>query len=168
MRRLTRTGLAAAVLALLVGTTGCSSQSSGSRHELFDSLEAIEAASTLIVVGEVTDQAMDDDVTVSTVVVEDSFLPAALATALDIAPSPPTDTVQVRTTRPASASSPILSAGAAYLLFLTPSMLPGDEADQFFVTGADAGIYAADGDAFVHGPFDGDVLPETLRREDLQ
>lgn len=168
MRFLPRVGLAAAVVALLVGAIGCSSQSSGSRHELFDSLEGIEAASTMIVVGEVIDQAMGDDVTVSTIVVEESFRPAALATALDIAPSPAADTVQVRTMRPASASPPILSAGATYLLFLTPSMLPGYEADQFFVTGADAGIYAADGDAFVHGPFDGDVLPETLRREDLR
>lgn len=111
MRFLPRVGLAAAVVALLVGAIGCGSQSSGSRHELFESLEEIEAASTMIVVGEVIDQAMGDEVTVSTIVVEESFRPAALATASDIAPSAPADTVQVRTIRPASASSPLLSAG---------------------------------------------------------
>jgi len=38
---------------------------------------------------------------------------------------------------------PLLEMGARYLLYLTPSGLDGDKASQFYITGANAGLYKA-------------------------
>ena len=69
------------------------------------------------------------------------------------------DVIQVRE----DAGASLLQIGREYLLFLTPSMLPGDMAAQFFITGEVAGAYERDGDQFtriVTGS--GDDLPDTI------
>ncbi|HEV7743172.1 MAG TPA: hypothetical protein VGO65_12225 [Pseudolysinimonas sp.] len=158
--------IAGAVLVLLV-LAGCStSGSSGSRHELYDSVAGIAADSTLVVVGRVTLQEDDDSpqtTRVSTIEIVERFLPAGLGSDLDIRlPDKIGDTLQVR-----QVLEPYLERGQSYLLFLRPSELPGDAAAQFFVTGADAGVYLSQGTDFVHPEFDGDTLPTTLTAADL-
>ena len=69
------------------------------------------------------------------------------------------DVIQVRE----DAGASLLQIDREYLLFLTPSMLPGDKAAQFFITGAVAGAYQRDGEQFtriVTGS--GDDLPDTI------
>lgn len=73
-------------------------------------------------------------------------------------PIEPGDVVEVR-----QMTDPRLVRGGQYALFLTPSMLSGDAASQYFVTGAEAGIYVRDGDVFRRVAADsGDTLPDTM------
>ena len=154
---------------------------SGSRHELFESVYGLAAASSAVAVVDVKGQQADNagsmPNTVSTVVVIESFTPAGLGTALKaegvgVAKRPAAgDEIVIRQVEVdlEEASSPIMSVGRRYLVFLTPSMLNGEKGAQFYVTGASAGVYSAEGAAFVHGPFEeGDRLPERLTAEDLR
>jgi len=60
-------------------------------------------------------------------------------------------------------TDPRLVRGGQYALFLTPTMLSGEAASQYYVTGAEAGIYVRDGDVFRRVATDsGDTLPDTL------
>ncbi|KAF2414317.1 hypothetical protein B1729_05210 [Microbacterium sp. B35-04] len=59
--------------------------------------------------------------------------------------------------------SPTLELGEEYFLFLTPTMLPGEAATQYFVTGAVAGLYLRHDDEFRRVvPDSGDTLPDTI------
>ena len=157
-----RQGIAVSGLALLVvvGLTGCASSSSGSRHTLYDSVESIAADSSDIVIGTVQTQGVDGDATVSTVEVEvastNPQLGANLAGghgSIEVG-----DVIEVR-----QQGDPLLASGDQYLLFVTPTELSGDAADQYYVTGAVAGIYERDGDGDRRAVIDsGDTLPETI------
>lgn len=151
------TALAAMILAL----TACSaSSSSGSRSTLYDGLDAISADSSAIVVGTVAQQHGEGSTTVSSVEVANAPANPQLGANLgdDGKPVAVGDVVEVR-----QDAEPFLEQGVEYLLFLTPSMLPGDAAAQYFVTGAVAGIYARDGGEFRRVVADsGDTLPETI------
>lgn len=163
---------------LLIAASGCSSTTQtgmdGSRHELFESLQALSGASSAVAVVEVIDQTTTTDdipTTISTVKVIESFTPEGLAEALAVDPSKVADSIQVRQMGAAGMGLPysILQIGDKYLLFLTPSGLEGKEAVQFYITGGSAGMYTIDGDTYVHGPFEeGDVLPEKLTASDLR
>ena len=65
---------------------------------------------------------------------------------------------------------PLLKTGKQYLLFLTASGLDGEQAEQFYVTGANAGIYEnrSGGDAFAQVQRQvGEDLPMTISERDV-
>jgi hypothetical protein len=140
--------------ALVLALSGCvQSGSSGSRHELYDSLDSLVAATEVIVTGTVTEQ-VGSGTTISTVEVGEALLPLGFATT----------TITVRELGP-----PLLAVGDEYLLFLVPTELQGVSADEYFVTGAQAGIYRADGDDWVRALTDtGDTLPERIALDDVR
>jgi hypothetical protein len=60
-------------------------------------------------------------------------------------------------------SRPLLEKGKEYALWLTPTMLDGDAANDFFITGSNAGMYLVDGDIARRVATEtGDNLPETI------
>jgi hypothetical protein len=168
MRHARNAAAAMVVVALMLGAAGCSSSapsdesSAGSRATLYDSVDELAADSTAIINGVVTDQFTEGDATVSVIPVDNvPFSPQLAANA----GTPPSDvqvgdTVQVRQD---PSSRPLLEIGKEYFLWLTPTMLPGAAASQFFVTGSNAGIYISDGDAARRAaPDSGDDLPATI------
>lgn len=166
MRR--RAVFAATVLLALLLSACVTQQSSGSRSELYGSVAALAADSTLVVVAEVLDQRVVDDQTQSTVVVAESFSPEGLGREVPEGTAP-VDGNRLVVRQMNVAGIPSLSPGGQYLLFLTPTKLDGNAADDFYITGASAGVYAVTGDTFTHGPFEeGDTLPATLTRGDLE
>jgi len=174
-----RTLLIGLVGILAVGIVACGPTTSkhmeGSRHELFDSVRSISAASSNVVVVEVQSQREEEGpqipYTISDAKVMTQFAPAGLGSAIDLkTPREIGGEVAVRQmgSKEVSTPAPILEIGRQYLLFLTPSMLDGEAAKQFYVTGGSAGIYSVEGSHFVHGPFtEGDNLPGALTTADL-
>jgi len=165
MRRILQ-GAAASVLALVavIGLTACAASSSGSRHTLYDGIESIAADSSDIIIGTVRSQGGDGDATVATVEVENTPTSPQLGSNLDVDTGTIEvgDLIEVR-----QQTDDTLSTGSQYLLYVTPTMLPGDAAGQYSVTGAVAGIYVRDGDEFRRVVTDsGDTLPETISLSD--
>ena len=167
MRRLLRRPAFAALLVALVsvGTVGCA-QSSGSRHTLNHDVDSLARDSSTVIVGSVTDQRQETSAgfttTISTVEVTNSPANPSLGENLDAEPVPVAagDVIQVRQDGEPS----VLHPGQEYLLFLTPTMLPGDGAAHFFITGAVAGAYQRDGDQYIRVVTDsGDDLPDTIQ-----
>lgn len=158
----TRHGMALAGLALLVASSlaGCATSSSGSRHTLYDSNDALVADSSDVVVGTVQSTGTDGDATVATLEVENTPDNPSLGSNIDadVRTVEVGDVIGVR-----QQTDEKLSAGAQYLLYLTPTMLSGDAADQYYITGAVAGMYVRDGDVFRRVvPDSGDTLSETI------
>lgn len=156
--------MAVTLLALLVAASlaGCAttSSSSGSRHALYDSNDAMVLDSTDIVVGTVQGESVDGDATVATVVVENTPGNPSLGSNVDADAGTIQvgDEIEVR-----QQIDEKLRTGTQYLLYLTPTMLPGDAADQYYITGAEAGMYVRDGDVFRRVITDtGDTLSETI------
>ena len=142
-----------AVLSIALGVGACGSgttaQTSGnattskgeiSRVKMYDSVKAITDDSDLVVVGTVADQKVVQDIddetdfTLSTVKV----ITTKKGDAGD-------ETVVVRQTGSTKnqTAGAMMKTGSTYLLFLVHSGLSGDLASQYYVTGADAGIYLA-------------------------
>ena len=142
-----------AVLSIALGVGACGSgttaQTSGnattskgeiSRVKMYDSVKAITDDSDLVVVGTVADQKVVQDIdnetdfTLSTVKV----ITTKKGDAGD-------ETVVVRQTGSTKnqTAGAMMETGSTYLLFLVHSGLAGDLASQYYVTGADAGIYLA-------------------------
>lgn len=118
-----------------------------SRVKLYSSTRALASDSSAVVVGTVSAQRVvaditpDIDFTVSTLtVVEVGKSTTGLAVG---------DSIEVRQLGSADAPPPstLMSVGGGYLLFLTSSGLDGDLATQFYITGGNAGLYAADAQA---------------------
>lgn len=152
----------AAMLASLVAASlaGCTTSSSGSRHKLYDRTDALVLDSTDIVVGTVQGSGVDGDATVATVEVENTPTNPSLGSNVDADAGTIEvgDVIEVR-----QQIDEKLATGTQYLLYLTPTMLSGDAADQYYITGAEAGMYARDGDVFRRVVRDsGDTLPETI------
>lgn len=143
--------VAALSIALGVGAcgSGTTAQTSGnattskdenSRVKMYDSVKAITDDSDLVVVGTVADQKVVQDIddetdfTLSTVKV----ITTKKGDAGD-------ETVVVRQTGSTKnqTAGAMMKTGSTYLLFLVHSGLAGDLASQYYVTGADAGIYLA-------------------------
>ncbi|MGW9586554.1 hypothetical protein [Microbacterium sp. NPDC055455] len=158
--RLTTAGVFAVGIVVAGLLAGCSQTSSGSRHTLYDSVESLAADSSSIVVGTVSTQTTEGDATISSVEVTNAPTNPQLGAALVDRPEPAAvgDTVEVRQDLP-----PVLGLGEEYLLFLTPTMLPGEAGGQYFVTGAVAGLYIRQDDEFRRVvPDSGDTLPDTI------
>ncbi len=157
--------------------------SQDSRVRLYASLEDLVRDSAVIVSGTVTahapggDDLSGDDqsvITRSEVTVDAVYSPGGLGDTIgpevsaalrEVATG---DTVGVRqfgAVGAVSTAGPILTKGDRYLLFLTPTMLSGPAADEFFTVGSSAGVYRFDGDSFVRASDDGDTLPASLDPE---
>lgn len=158
--------------------------SQDSRVRLYGSLDDMVRDSALIVSGTVTahvpatDDLSDDydhsAITRSKVAVDAVYSPGGLGDTMEPEVSAQLrsvavgDTVAVRqfgAVDAVSTAGPILTQGARYLLFLTPTMLPGAAADDFFTVGSSAGVYRFDGASFVRVTDDGDTVPATLDPE---
>jgi hypothetical protein len=162
---LARAGLAAVATMLLTLQVGCAASSvtdgDGSRAVLYDSIDGLASDSTAIVVGTVTDQRTDGETTISTLDVSSApASPQLGATAPEAEPVSAGDAVAVRQD---PSSRPLLETGKEYALWLTPTMLDGDAANHFFITGSNAGMYLVDGDIARRVATEtGDNLPETI------
>jgi hypothetical protein len=158
---------AAAVIAGLSVMAGCISGESGSRHKLYHDIDDLARDSSAIVVGTVSDQHFEQGelpTTISTVEVTNVPENPQLAGNIEggVSHIEVGDTVAVRQIGGAGSDAGILTPGHRYLLFLTPSMLEGDAASQYFITGAVAGLYTWDGSQFTRTPSD-DTLPDTIQ-----
>lgn len=158
-----------------------------SRSELYESLDQLDADSSLVAVGEVVDQdvqgstgsgvAPDSSATVSTFRL-DRVRRGADAVAAGLILPEVGSTIEVRqlgTDEPGTAPAPILEVGSGYLLFLTPTGLAGGDGAQYYVTGGTAGYYAAQsgashtaGTIFTKVGDEGDVLPDTLTEDEVR
>jgi hypothetical protein len=157
---LRRAGLITVGIAVGAVLVGCSQASSGSRATLYNSLDSLAADSSVLVVGNVLTQSVEGDTTVSSVEVVNTPTNPQVGAKLGDPPMPVAvgETVVVR-----QDAGPVLQRSEEYLLFLTPTMLPGDAARQYFITGAVAGLYVRHGDEFIRGVTDsGDDLPATI------
>ncbi|QOD09486.1 hypothetical protein [Rathayibacter toxicus] len=183
------------IVALGLCLAGCSDSSGstksyahGTRIKLYSSIEDLAGDSAAVIVGTVSGQKAETDstgnqVTVSTFVVSEQIPTTKVGTHLGKAPA----SIQSGTTvsvRQLGASdivglaAPILRQNQSYLLFVTPSMLPGDEAQQFSITGASAGYYqkkvapsSVDEAAPTFekvGDEEGDVLPGLVNPSELK
>ncbi|MFR0574693.1 hypothetical protein ACLUWS_05540 [Bifidobacterium boum] len=122
------------------GGSTAASENGTSRAKMYDSVKAITDDSDLVVVGTVADQKVVQDIdnetdfTLSTVKV----ITTKKGDAGD-------ETVVVRQTGSTKnqTTGAMMKTGSTYLLFLVHSGLSGDLASQYYVTGADAGIYLA-------------------------
>lgn len=181
----TRRRLHGAALAILgcIFLASCAAHSStGSRVELFESVESLAEASVAVVRVSVSGQrfvSADEAArtqqsahTISDVSVLESWVGARLgarhAAHPEIAAG---DRITVRQggTESEPSHGELLRVGQEYVLFLTPTEISDAPADQFYVTGGMAGIYVAEGsDAEFRRMFDeGDTLPGTLRAAEL-
>lgn len=132
------------------GGSGETGGSSGSRHRVYESLDAMVADSDLILVGTAGDQRVvtDGGQTPMTATLTDLAVDDVLRTD-DATSAGSTATVrQVTAAQGSTSSEPEspLRPGERYLLFLNHSGLPGEAAADLFPVGVVAGIYRAEGD----------------------
>ena len=139
--------------ALVTALTGCSSlisRSDGDAHasrvKLYDSVASMAQDSSAVLVGTVSSQEVATDI--------DPTTHFTLST-ITVTNTPKSDgsitegsTVTVRQIGSAEQPAPttLMEVGGTYLLYLTPSGLTGELASQFYITGANAGLYQATGD----------------------
>ncbi|WP_182049969.1 hypothetical protein [Changpingibacter yushuensis] len=119
---------------------GTNSTGDISRVTLYDSLSDMSDDSTTIVVGTVSSQEVARDITKEDDFTISSFSVTRVVKGTDVSPG---DVVKVRQIGSAKQQTGVemLSTDQVYLLYLTPSGLTGDLASQYYVTGAEAGIY---------------------------
>ncbi|MEY2848617.1 MAG: hypothetical protein RI885_1282 [Actinomycetota bacterium] len=172
------------VMVCAIVLSGCApgaTMSSGSRVKLYANVSDLARDSSLVV--EVTVSQQDEHAettsssahTTSLAKVDATFSPPGLSDrAKEDFSAAPTEVVVRQLTPGAgkldSSGGPILREGGRYLLFLVPSGVPGEGADQFYITGGTAGLFAAedDGKSYTWLGNEGDALPPRLTVEDLQ
>jgi hypothetical protein len=145
--------VALSILALLAG---CTSGSSGSRHTLYDSLDALVADSTVAVVGQVLEVG-------ETLIVGHPGTDAAFQVEEQYLSDDPLDEITVRQ----MGAAPTLRVGDTYLLFLVPTGLPDDPPLTYYVTGAVAGIYEFTDGEFRRVSDEDPGLPATVLPDEL-
>lgn len=138
----------------LVGCSGPSGGSSGSRAQIYDSVTSLAADSTLVVVGIAGDQRVVEDIetdfpfTLTQFEIVRSANVSRLGENLSMTDRRGVSDAEVTVRQVGSdaSNSPtaLLESGRSYLLFLTPSQLPGELAQQYYVTGGNAGLYGTD------------------------
>ena len=139
-----RVPLLAASIALAASVASCvphdeTSHLAAGRAKTYSSLGELEADSAVIVIGTVTEQGVVKDVEVSL----DNTLSTVEVQSARKSEVPSRIVVRQTGSTIQGAPVPILESGGQYLLYLVPSGLEGDAADQFYVTGLDDGIYRA-------------------------
>lgn len=142
MRGISRTIPAIMITALLL-STGCTPEAPEERHvsatrtKTYSSQDELIKDSALIVIGVAESQtvARDLDPDLDFTITQFNVLRTIKGT--------PARTIMVRQTGSVAQGAPteILTKGEEYLLYLTPSNLPGKLASQYYVTGLNAGIY---------------------------
>lgn len=188
------TAIAAVIsLSLLLGGCGTdnavvnSSSNMGgmSRVKLYDSEKSLADDSVAIVIGRVTDQSVErgilDDSTDFTI--NDISIFSKIKGGDEVDPG---NVIKVRQTGSEEQVSgdKLLDDGVTYLLYLSPSGLDGALSQQYYITGATAGVYQADesssntvnmqndnGNGFIFKRVNadsGDNLPETINRNQLE
>lgn len=176
-----------AILGLL--TVACASETvtygHGSRSTLYGTLEELAGDSSAVVTGTAQQQTVHRDAegstfTLTTFAIEERINGSAIGEAIE--PGPTTIDVgtsivvrQLGDPSMRGLPAPILQVESRYLLFITPSMLPGEASRQFYITGGSAGYYrsAAGSSTPLHDAFEkvgdeGDSLPITLNVAELQ
>ncbi|WP_270410257.1 hypothetical protein [Brachybacterium paraconglomeratum] len=159
---------------------GDSTGTHGNRSRIYGSLEELRADSDLVIKAtvpnplEVTKREEDagtftyEDIETTLPVLESSVVGTRGEGVDDLSSGPDEVTViQLGNAEMSEVPAPLLEAGKTYVLFLTLSGLPGDDANKFFVTCSDAGIFLEDGAAVVPLSEHGDVLPESKDAETL-
>lgn len=158
-------------LASQAGGDSISTGSSLSRVNLYSSIGELSDDSDAIVAGTVTSQEATHDIDDVT-----SFILATVeVSSVEKGDVQEGSTIIVRQTGQAEDS--LLEDGGTYLLYIVTSGLKGDLADQYYVTGATAGIYreitantrSSASDSFVRVDTDsGDELPENLTSREVK
>ena len=181
------------VLTSTLALAACANETTyghASRAVIYQSLDQLVGDATLVVTGTVTgvatEEALPEDggppLTVFTFAVDESLSPAGLADGLRELGLPAEavdkgasiNVLQYGTTAEEAGDAPRLEGGQAYLLFLNPTMLPGEHASDYYITGVEAGLYSAQGASvteetiFVSASDDGDQLPKELSPADLR
>lgn len=143
------------------GAIGCTttasigSEGSGglhaSRSKFYSSIKELAADSTEVIVGTATKIRIEAPYSVVTVEVDDSYQPSELGSAIantraaSVGDGATVEVRQLGTADMKETPVPLLELKKKYLLLLTPSMLAGEAANQFYVTGGGAGIFTVDG-----------------------
>ena len=145
MKRLGTVILATAMVSIVL--TGCGGQTAKeatnaneiSRAKTYSSLNALADDSDLVVVGKVTSAKVARDLADST---DFTLVDIDVLRAIKGDASADT-TLTVRQTGSAEQKSPetLLAKDDVFMLFLTKSGLSGEQASQYYVTGANAGVY---------------------------
>lgn len=147
-----RTGLSIVVAAMLLSAalSGCSMNTAGedgeahsSRVKLYPSIESLAGDSAAVVVGTVREQRVAADIDKTT----DFTLSTIEVSNVQKANEPvvPGEKLIVRQLGSQKQTAPgaLMEVGTTYLLYLTPSGLDGELGTQFYITGANAGLYQA-------------------------
>lgn len=149
----------------------------GSRSTIYKSVDELGDDSSAAITGEVVDQKFETDsygnaVTLSRFLVDKvADLPKEDgAGARTLAPAKIVTIRQLGDESFAETLSPLLEVGETYMLFLTPSGLPGSDARQYFITGNTAGYYKLTDNAALRASEpgyekvgdEGDTLPVVL------
>lgn len=158
-------------------TSGEITKSEISRVSLYSSLEELSKDSDVVLTGVVKNQKCVKDIDDST-----SFVLATVSIS-SIEKGQPVDEQTVVVRQTADEDQSILEDGQTYLFYLVESELDGDLADQYYITGATAGVYkqeqtsgnkapSANGKAnFKYDRVDadsGDSLPETVSSSEVE
>jgi hypothetical protein len=191
-----RSAFAVVAIGAAVSLAGCASPEEpavvrgvdGSRHEIYDSVDGLVQDSSAVVTVEVLSQERGEldapegvlatPLTISTVRVLELAEPDELAETLPGGESTVAvgDELVVRQLGDAemeSTPAPIMEIGGSYLLFLTPTGLPGEAADEFYVTGAVAGLFEPSSSGrggetgYTSLSHDGDDLPSDITLGDI-
>lgn len=167
--------LGAFVAAMAVaGCTAASSGMHGSRAELYDSISALAAASTNVVLVTVDEQEIVGKeaatVTQSTIRVDDVLSPASLRSnpsqegVEKLSVGDVASVVQLGSVDLSATPAPILAVGKQYLLFLgAPS-----DSGAYWISGGDAGIFVPDRTGFHQVQDSEDSFPTAITLEDLR
>jgi hypothetical protein len=154
--------------------------SSGSRVELYNSIEELAADSTLvadIVVTSHKEYPETDSAspyTASTAEIKAVFRPAGLPE--DATPTEkfgPGETIVIRQLATGNSVSEdgkkiIIGTSGSYLVFLVGSGVPGASGNEFYITGGTAGLFGASGEEYQWLGNEGDKLPSSLSPADLR
>lgn len=127
--------------------TGCSSttgpaQSGPSRVRFYSSVSELAGDSAVVIAGVVTAQRTATDINPETELTISTVTVSAVPKGQSLVAG---STVEVRQFGSAKQEgpAPLLVVRSGYLLYLTGSGLKGELANQYYVTGSDAGLYAA-------------------------
>ena len=141
--------LAAALLP--IGLSGCSmtteqgrdGEAHSSRVKLYPSVKSMAEDSSTVVVGTVTEQRVAADIDQTTDFTISTVEVSTVQKAKD--PIVRGDKLIVRQvgSQKQPEPGPLMAVGTTYLLYLTPSGLEGELSAQFYITGANAGLYQA-------------------------
>jgi len=125
------------------GLSGSTAGADLSRTKLYDGVAALAKDSSEIVTVSVTDRSSVADIEPTTkFTLSTATVTSVVKSVRGLAPG--ASIIVRQTGSPGeSGAAPFLEEGRQYLLFLTPSGLERSRGDQYYVTGAEAGLYEA-------------------------